>query len=97
MNKNQIDWIMVAIVSCIFFIAMFFGFGPTSKFQPSQDATGSFLVGIGLIIYGGAGLIRQRILFGACAGVLKGWWAILASFGFLGIGLFVLYDFMIWK
>ncbi len=93
MEKEAIDWLLVVIVLILFILAAFLGFGPTAKYMPDEGALGGFIACFCFLIYGGAGLIRRRILFGSGALLLKGFWAILASSFFFAIGCFGIFKF----
>ncbi len=94
MTENSLDWLMVGIVVLIFTIALFFGFGPQTKHEENQINVGTLIARIGFLIYGGAGLLRKRILFGNSAFLLRGFWAILASIAFIAAGCFGIFEYV---
>lgn len=94
MSEDEIDYLFVGIVFIIFTIAVFLGFGHSSKFQATDDDLGGFIACLGFLIYGGAGLIRRRILFGSAARLLKGIRAITVSVFFFVLGCIGIFEFI---
>ncbi len=95
MNQQSIDWAILITVIVMLGLALFFGFGPPIISTYFESKIGSSIVFVAFIIYGGSGLVRGRILIGAGINRLKGFWAVLVSIPFLGIGLYGLYNLIL--